>query len=120
MPKKPKAKTIEEIYQKKSPIEHILLRPDSYVGSIEPEEKEFYVKCKDSQYLEKRKIIYVPALYKIFDEIIVNAADNFRRDPKTNKIKVTIDQEKNIIKVRNNGQTIPIQIHKGMIIIKRI
>lgn len=28
-------KTIEETYQKKTQLEHILLRPDAYVGSIE-------------------------------------------------------------------------------------
>ena len=28
-------KTIEEIYQKKTPLEHILCRPDTYVGSTE-------------------------------------------------------------------------------------
>ena len=27
--------SIERIYQKKSQIEHILLRPDSYIGSVE-------------------------------------------------------------------------------------
>lgn len=28
-----KEKTIEQTYQKKTPLEHILLRPDTYVGS---------------------------------------------------------------------------------------
>jgi DNA topoisomerase-2 len=27
-------KTIEEVYQKKTQLEHILLRPDTYVGSV--------------------------------------------------------------------------------------
>ena len=39
-----------------------------------------------------REISYVPGLYKIFDEILVNAADNKQRDPKMNLIKVTIDK----------------------------
>ena len=30
-----KEKTVEEVYQKKTQREHILLRPDSYVGSTE-------------------------------------------------------------------------------------
>jgi DNA topoisomerase-2 len=107
-------KTIEQIYQKKTPKEHILLRPDTYVGSMEKEEQLLWVKSTDSHFLEKRKITLVPALYKIFDEIIVNAADNYRRDPNTNKIKVTINRKKNMIKVRNNGQSIPIEIHKGI------
>jgi DNA topoisomerase-2 len=29
------AKTVEQIYQKKTQLEHILLRPDTYIGSIE-------------------------------------------------------------------------------------
>lgn len=37
-----------------------------------------------------REITYVPGLYKIFDEILVNAADNKQRDPKMNCIKVDI------------------------------
>ena len=106
-------KTIEEIYQKKSPLEHILIRPDTYVGSLELEVQNLWVKSKDSDFLEERKVKIVPGLYKIFDEIIVNAADNFQRDPKTSKIKVTIDPERNMIKVWNNGKTIPVKIHKG-------
>lgn len=39
-----------------------------------------------------REISYVPGLYKIFDEILVNAADNKQRDPKMNTIKVEIDK----------------------------
>ena len=39
-----------------------------------------------------REITYVPGLYKIFDEILVNAADNKQRDPKMNKIEVTINK----------------------------
>ena len=30
-----KGKTLEEIYQKKSPREHILIRPETYVGPVE-------------------------------------------------------------------------------------
>lgn len=32
--------------------------------------------------MEYKGISYVPALYKVFDEILVNAADNLQRDPK--------------------------------------
>lgn len=40
----------------------------------------------------QREISYVPGLYKIFDEILVNAADNKQRDPKMNVIKVNINK----------------------------
>ena len=32
-------KTIEEMYQKKSQLEHILLRPDTYIGSTEKQQQ---------------------------------------------------------------------------------
>lgn len=38
-----------------------------------------------------REIKYVPGLYKIFDEILVNAADNKQRDKKMTTIKIDID-----------------------------
>lgn len=37
-----------------------------------------------------REISYVPGLYKIFDEILVNAADNRQRDPNMKRIKIDI------------------------------
>ncbi|CAE8679732.1 unnamed protein product, partial [Polarella glacialis] len=60
-----------------------------------------------------RKIDYVPALYKIFDEILVNAADNGMRDPKgMDLIEVTIDRQQGSISVLNTGQGVPVHMHK--------
>lgn len=39
-----------------------------------------------------REVTYVPGLYKIFDEILVNAADNKQRDKNMTKIKIDIKQ----------------------------
>jgi len=39
-----------------------------------------------------RDITFVPGLYKIFDEIVVNAADNKQRDPAMTAIKIDIDR----------------------------
>jgi hypothetical protein len=36
-------RTIEETYQKKTPLEHILLRPDTYVGSMEMEKSAKWI-----------------------------------------------------------------------------
>lgn len=69
-------RTIEDIYQKKTQLEHILLRPDTYIGSIETEEEEMWVFDSEQDMIVKKKIKYVPGLYKIVDEILVNAADN--------------------------------------------
>ncbi|KAJ3035696.1 DNA topoisomerase 2 [Rhizophlyctis rosea] len=102
-------KTIEEIYQKKTQLEHILLRPDTYIGSTEKQAVNMWVYENDA--MVHRSITYVPGLYKIFDEIIVNAADNKVRDPTMDTIKVTIDKENNVISVWNNGRGIPVEIH---------
>ena len=54
----------------------------------------------------------MPALYKIFDEILVNAADNYQRDRKMTSIRVDIAREKNQITVWNNGLTVPVVVHR--------
>lgn len=61
--------------------------------------------------MEMREISYVPGLYKIFDEIVVNAADNKQNDANMKEIKVTIDRESGEISVKNDGKGIPIEIH---------
>jgi DNA topoisomerase-2 len=58
-----------------------------------------------------RRPTQVPGLYKIFDEIVVNAADNKQRDPSMDCMKVTIDKENNSISVWNNGNGIPVAMH---------
>ncbi|KAL6258421.1 hypothetical protein P5V15_010378 [Pogonomyrmex californicus] len=107
-----KQKTIEGIYQKKSQLEHILLRPDTYIGSVEPVIEMMWVFDKEKEMMVQKDIKYVPGLYKIFDEILVNAADNKQRDPKMDMIKIDIDSENNTISVWNNGKGIPVVIHK--------
>ena len=62
--------------------------------------------------MESREVSFVPGLYKIFDEILVNAADNKQRDKNMDSVKVTIDREKGEISVWNNGRGIPIEIHE--------
>lgn len=86
-----KQKTIEGIYQKKSQLEHILLRPDTYIGSVEPITEMMWIFDKEKDMMIQKDIRYVPGLYKIFDEILVNAADNKQRDPKMDMIKIDID-----------------------------
>merc|ERR1719498_1625439 len=107
-----KGKTVEQIYQKKTQQEHILLRPDTYVGSVEKQDDSQWVWNSETAQMEYRDISYVPALYKIFDEILVNAADNLQRDKTMNSIKVDIDVKQKKILVQNNGRGLPIQIHK--------
>ena len=107
-----KKKTVEETYQKVSQIEHILLRPDTYIGSLQPLSEKMFVLDKESERITQREITYTPGLLKIYDEILVNAADNKQRDPNMNKIEIVIEPENNLISVKNNGKGIPIVMHK--------
>ncbi|KNC79788.1 hypothetical protein SARC_07829 [Sphaeroforma arctica JP610] len=104
-------KTIEETYQKKTQLEHILLRPDSYIGSTEASTEQMWVYDQGTG-MVFRKVTYVPGLFKIFDEILVNAADNRQRDKNMNTMKIDVDVENNSVKIWNNGAGIPIEMHK--------
>lgn len=103
-------KTIEERYVKLSPREHVLKRPDTYVGSVIKQEIETWVLVGNK--IEKATINYIPAFLKIFDEIITNASDHAHR-PKTGvkNIKINIDNDFKIT-VYNDGTSIPVEIHK--------
>ncbi|XP_068832923.1 DNA topoisomerase 2-alpha [Capricornis sumatraensis] len=103
--------SVERIYQKKTQLEHILLRPDTYIGSVESVTQQMWVYDEDTG-INYREVTYVPGLYKIFDEILVNAADNKQRDPKMSCIRITIDPENNLISIWNNGKGIPVVEHK--------
>ena len=63
--------------------------------------------------MEQRKVTYVPGLYKIFDEIMVNAADNKQVDKSMKNIRVVVDREKGEISIENDGRGIPVQIHEA-------
>ncbi|XP_052741685.1 DNA topoisomerase 2 isoform X2 [Bicyclus anynana] len=104
--------SIEKIYQKKSQLEHILLRPDTYIGSVERTTELMWVFDKSKELMVQRELTYVPGLYKLYDEILVNAADNKQRDPKMDVIRIDINQEQNTISVYNNGCGIPVVMHK--------
>ncbi|CAH1366355.1 unnamed protein product [Tenebrio molitor] len=107
-----KEQTIEKTYQKKSQLEHILLRPDTYIGSVEKVSELMWVYDSEKDMIVQKQIEYVPGLYKIFDEILVNAADNKQRDKKMDCIKIDINSETNTVSVWNNGQGIPVAMHK--------
>lgn len=76
------------------------------------ETTELFILNEDKSSFIKKSLTFAPALYKIFDEIIVNAADNFHRSKTMNLIKVEINKEEGYVSVLNNGKGIPVEIHK--------
>jgi DNA gyrase/topoisomerase IV subunit B len=86
-------KTLEQKYQKLSPIDHILSRPDSYIGSIQPIlQKNFIFK---GEQITRKEFPIIPGLYRIIDEILMNAVDNHHREGTgTNLLKIDIKKRR--------------------------
>lgn len=75
------------------------------MGSIQKHDQRMWVWDEDSKRILFKPISYMPGLYKIFDEILVNAADNKQRDPKgMTALKVEVNVEEGSISVWNNGE----------------
>ena len=91
-----------ESVQKLTHIEHILKRPDSYVGPVELGTEPYWI--LDGSTFTKKNLKYSPALLKIFDEILVNAIDRNSLHPKqVSSISVAIDKESGSVTIENNG-----------------
>ncbi|KAF5305487.1 hypothetical protein FQA39_LY01578 [Lamprigera yunnana] len=82
------------------------------IGSIERVEENMWLYDIEKETMVQKQISYIPGLYKIFDKVLVNAADNKQRDKTMDCIKIEINEETNLLSVWNNGQGIPITIHK--------
>ncbi|VDC01811.1 unnamed protein product [Peniophora sp. CBMAI 1063] len=106
-----KNKSASETYKMVSQIEHILIRPDSYIGSVEEHTQNLWTWDSENKRMVQRDVTFVPGFFKIVDEILVNAADHKIVDQNMNALKVTIDTEEGEISVYNNGKGIPVEIH---------
>jgi DNA topoisomerase-2 len=105
-------------YQKKTQREHILLRPEPYMGDINKQTQHNWIlqynSATNRYEMQLKQLEYSAALIHIFDEILVNAADNRHRNTNTNKmttISVEIDPAASTISVYNDGAEIPIELH---------
>uniref|UniRef100_A0A6C0DR97 DNA topoisomerase (ATP-hydrolyzing) n=1 Tax=viral metagenome TaxID=1070528 RepID=A0A6C0DR97_9ZZZZ len=66
-------------YQQKTDKQHILDNPDTYIGSVENVDAELWVYDDVSDKIVLKTIEYIPGLYKLFDEGIVNCRDHVIR-----------------------------------------
>ena len=108
-----------ETYKKQPHREHILELPDTYIGSTEQSEEQRWVFDAETGKMTWRTVQFNQGLYKIFDEIIVNARDAFvraldgsRTPVKAIDVSVSFGDKGNmIIAVENDGDGIPIEEH---------
>ena len=109
--------SLAQSYQKKTDKEHILDNPDTYIGSVDMQRAELYV--FEGGKIVSKEVDYNPALFKLFDEGMVNCRDHVVRTQQKKKtnpavevvtsIQVTI--EKNRITLMNNGEGIDVEKH---------
>jgi DNA topoisomerase II len=89
-------------YKKLTDIEHVLLRPGMYVGSIKHRTDD--ISIYNEGRFKTESVTYNPAFLKIFDEIVSNSVDEHRRNPhKLNQLNVLVNPEKGTILVKDNG-----------------
>lgn len=101
--------TIEETYKKLTDRQHVLLRPGTYIGSITNTTDNIYVLNNDTHKFEIHELTYNPAFQKLFDEILSNSIDEYKRNHKITTIEVTCNDK--TISVKDDGG-IPIEFHK--------
>ncbi len=101
--------SVDKKFKKLDDIDHVILRPGMYIGSIKPHKSTKWL--LDSDKMSQSEITYNPGLLKIFDEIVTNSVDESKRqESKLNTIKVTVDKSTGYITIWDNGG-IPVVKH---------
>ena len=112
---------LAKTYQKKTDREHIYDTPDTYIGQVDEDEIENWLLTEDGK-MEHQSFNWIPGLYKLFDEGIVNCGDHVTRlkEKKKNKekhiqmvkyIKIEVNKEDGTISMTNDGNGIDIAKH---------
>ena len=65
--------------EQKTDQEHILANPDTYIGSIEQIESDMWIMSETDDKIIEKNINFIPGLFKLFDEGIVNCRDHVVR-----------------------------------------
>jgi DNA topoisomerase-2 len=105
-------------YQRKTDKQHILDNPDTYIGSIENVDAAMWIYDDETQRIVQKQIEYIPGLYKLFDEGIVNCRDHVIRMLQSSSedkklvtyIETTIGEDGTII-MTNDGNGIDVAQH---------
>ncbi len=115
-------KQLAQTYQSKTPREHILDAPDTYIGSVEMDTVRGWVINDEGTKMVHTSHDIIPGLFKCFDEGIVNARDHVIRlndkickkvpnvQPVRN-IEISVDKETGRITMYNDGNGIDVEKH---------
>jgi DNA topoisomerase-2 len=108
-------------YQQKTDKQHILDNPDTYIGSVEEVESDLWILSEDGEKIVEKNIKYIPGLFKLFDEGIVNCRDHVVRMQQAvnlkqenclpvSNIEITIEED-GTITMLNDGNGIDVAEH---------
>jgi len=114
----------EKLYfdvQQKTDKQHILDNPDTYIGSVETVDTNMWIINESSDKIFEKNISYIPGLFKLFDEGIVNCRDHVvRMQSKINAnvenslpvtyIDIAIQDDGTIVMI-NDGNGIDVVLH---------
>ena len=108
-------------YQKKTDKQHILDNPDTYIGSIENVDERLWIYDEETLQIISKPIHYIPGLYKLFDEGVVNCRDHVIRMIQRHKVSeddtklvsyINVDiSEDGTITMENDGNGIDVAKH---------
>jgi DNA topoisomerase-2 len=112
---------LSQKYQKKTDKQHILDNPDTYIGSIEEVDTDAWILSDTNDKIIQKNIRYIPGLYKLFDEGIVNCRDHVIRmkqavannapnATEVSTIDIQIDDD-GTITMMNDGNGIDVEKH---------
>ena len=99
------------VYKLLNDIQHILTRPDMYMGENSLKTKDMYIYIPKTNTIIYRKCTFSTGLLKLFDEILMNAVDNLQRKPTLTHISVTITPE--YVSITNDGKSIKLTTFEG-------
>ena len=104
-------------YKKEELQNHIYNTPDTYVGGVDIISESLPIYNNEKNIIEFSEVDYIPALYNIFNEILVNAKDQVTRlkmiknSKLVTEIKVNINSETGEISIQNDGDGIDVAEH---------
>jgi len=112
-----KGTTIQERYVKLEQRDHVYQLPDTYIGSAMGTQETMYVYDDSRNQIISALVEYVPGLYKIIDELIVNACDQHQRllmqhsECPVTTIAIELNMDTGEFSIRNDGDGIDVVQH---------
>jgi DNA topoisomerase-2 len=106
--------------QQKTDKQHILDNPDTYIGSVETVDSNVWIMNETNDKIIEKNINYIPGLFKLFDEGIVNCRDHVVR--MQSKIEQKVDNSLPVtyidIAIQEDGTIVMINDGNGIDVVQ--